>query len=44
MTEKEMYTEPTVKVFEVRVGGVICTSGDFNPNSWNEGQNDWFPL
>lgn len=29
MIYKELYTSPEVKVFEVRIGGVVCTS---NPN------------
>lgn len=42
MTEKELYTSPEVKVFNVRIEGVICTSGEFNPNQWNPGNDDWF--
>ncbi len=26
MTEKELYTSPEVKVFNIRIEGVICTS------------------
>ena len=42
MIKKELYTSPEVKAFDVRIEGVICTSGEFDPNQWNPGNNDWF--
>ena len=41
MTEKELYTSPEVKVFNVRIEGVICQSGDMTIPDW---QNDGNPL
>ncbi len=43
MTEKELYTSPEVKVFNVRIEGVICTSttgntlGNGTLDDWTEG-------
>ena len=43
MTEKELYTSPEVKVFNVRIEGVICQStGDTNINNWGDGTD--FPI
>ena len=42
MNKKLEYLTPEVDVFTVQTEGVICESGEFNPNSWNNGQNDWF--
>lgn len=33
MTEKELYTSPEVKVFNVRIEGVICGSNFGNPGA-----------
>ena len=38
MTEKELYTSPEVKVFNVRIEGVICQS--INPNNHTETLDD----
>lgn len=44
MTEKELYTSPEVKVFNVRIEGVICQStGGTNINDWGNDTND-FPI
>ena len=38
MTEKEFYTSPEVKVFNVRIEGVICQStGTTSINDWENG-------
>ena len=51
MTEKELYTSPEVKVFNVSIEGVICTSGLGDPGAaglgFQNGDNindypDWF--
>ena len=41
MIKKELYTSPEVKVFNVRIEGVICQSGDMSIPDW---QNDGNPL
>ena len=40
MTEKELYTSPEVKVFNVRIEGVICQSGRFGINDWEDPGTD----
>lgn len=43
MTEKEFYTSPEVKVFNVRIEGVICQStGNNSIPDWGDGTD--FPL
>lgn len=42
MNKKELYEQPSVLVFKVQTEGVICGSGDFDPNNWNPGNDDWF--
>ena len=36
------HESPTTKVFELRFEGIICVSGDFDPNSWGNGSDDWW--
>lgn len=40
MTEKELYTSPEVKVFNVRIEGVICQSGLGDPGAAGKGFTD----
>lgn len=44
MNKKELYEQPSVLVFTLQTEGVICTSGEFDPNNWNPGTDDWFPM
>lgn len=38
------YEAPTTTIFVVQTRRVICTSGEFDPNNWNPGTDDWFPM
>ena len=40
MTEKEFYTSPEVDVFTVQTEGVICQSGNYGINDWNDPGTD----
>ena len=42
MNKKSDYISPEVDVFTLLSEGVICGSGDFDPNNWNPGSNDWW--
>lgn len=42
--EKDFYTSPEVETLELRIEGIICQSGEFDPDNWNSGEDDWFPL
>lgn len=39
---KQLYLSPTTETLVVQVEEMICGSGDFNPNNWNPGNDDWF--
>ncbi len=38
------YESPTIDVLELTIEGVVCGSGEFDPNDWNHGQDDWFTV
>ena len=40
--EKQVYLSPETETLVIQVEGVVCTSGEFNPNQWNPGNEDWF--
>ena len=44
MNKQLEYLTPEVNVFTVQTEGVICQSGEFDPNNWNPGQDDWFSV
>lgn len=42
MNKQLEYLTPEVNVFTVQTEGVICQSGEFDPNNWNNGLDNWF--
>ena len=40
MKEKTLYISPEMKVFTVRIQRVICQSGEFGINNWNDPGTD----
>lgn len=42
MIQKQTYTAPEAETLVIRFEGMICLSGDGNPNAWTAGNNNWF--
>lgn len=40
--EELHYESPSVAVVDIHSEGLLCVSGDIDPDDWKDGQNNWF--